>query len=84
MRQDKVRQEGNVRMEAEVREEKRCYTVGFEDGERATSQGMLAASRSRESKEMDSPLDPAEGTQSAGMTLVTETESGLLTSGTVR
>ena len=47
-------------------------------------QRNVAASRSGKSKEMDSPLDPAEGTQSAGMTLVTETESGLLTSGTVR
>lgn len=84
MRQDKVRQEGNVRMEAEVREEKRCCTVGFEDGKRATSQGVQAASRSGKSKEMDSPLDPAEGTQSAGMTLVSETELGLLTSRTVR
>ena len=49
----------------EVREEKRCYTAGFEDGERATSQGMQAASRNWKSKEMDSPLDPAEGTQPA-------------------
>ena len=69
-------------MEAEVREEKRCYSVGF--GERATSQGMQAASRSGKSKEMDSPLDPAEGTQSAGMTSVIETELGLLTPRTVR
>ena len=73
-----------MRVEAEVREEKRCYSVGFEDGERATSQGMQAASRSGKSKEMDSPLDPAEGTQSAGMTSVTETELGLLTPRTVR
>lgn len=43
-RQDKVRQEGNTRMEAEVREEKRHYTTGLEDEERATSQGTWATS----------------------------------------
>lgn len=50
-------------MEAEVREEKRYYTAGFDDGERATRQAMQAASRTWKSQETGSLLEPAEGTQ---------------------
>lgn len=59
---------GGVTKETEVgvmswRLENATYAARFGDGEGATSQGMLVASRSWKRQEKDSPSEPPEGSQ---------------------
>lgn len=49
-------------MDAESEKEvRRCYAADFEDGEKAVSQGMLMASRSRKRHGHGLPLRAPEG-----------------------
>ena len=43
----------------------RCYAVGLEDGEGATSQGTWAPLETGKCKETDSPIEPPKGKQPA-------------------
>lgn len=53
----------DVRIEAEVREETRCYVAAFEEAEGTTNQGNQVASEAGKGKEITAPLEYPEGIQ---------------------